>query len=273
VKLSRTILFTRLPTVSSIDDQYDSTNHDPSSRSDPQQEHHSSPLIRGFIHSPLERQHIHRNRPYTVRGFPKLVSVQSSNGNAEAYSRSLLLSGNGFPVWYPGGDLGKSVEYLQKGLSIGDVGILDREGIFDFWFNIFLPLDDPIHSHSVPREFQPIQPPLIPSEIAYLPDYFKPGDVVTSKGVKVTVHAKDPLSGCLSMVKFDTNIFRFFSSGIFHSLRPKKRAESLSSLMVLPAKTSYLLIASTISPEKMPHIGIRSSMATTALFIPMALSF
>jgi len=218
----------------SIDDQYDSTNHDPSSQSDPQQEHHSSPLLRAFVRSPLD---IQRHRPYSVRGFPKLVSVQSSNGNAEAYSRSLLLSGNGFPVWYPGGDLGKSVEYLQKGLSIGDVGILDREGIFDFWFNIFLPLDDPIHSHSVPREFQPIQPPPISSEIAYLPDYFKRGDVVTSKGVKVTIHAKDPLSGCLSIVNFDTNIFCFFSLGIFHSIRLRKRAESLSSLRVLPAKT------------------------------------
>ena len=258
----------------SINDQYDPTNHDPSSRSDPQQEHHSSPLLRGCVRSPLERQNNHRHRPYpSVRGFPQLVSVQSSNGNAEAYSRSLLLSGNGFPVWYPGGDLGKSIEYLQKGLSIGDVGILDREGIFDFWFNIFLPLDNPIHSHSVPREFQPIQPPPIPSEITCLPDYFKPGDVVTSKGVKVTVHAKDPLSGCLSIVNFDTNIFRFFSLGIFHSLRLRKRVESLSSLRVLPAKTSYLPIASTISPEKMPHIGIRSSMATMASFIPMGLSF
>ena len=143
----------------SIDDQYDSMNHDPSSRSDPQQEHHSSPLLRRPVRSPLERQDIHRHRPYSsVRGFPQLVSVQSSNGNAEAYSRSLLLSGNGFPVWYPGGDLGQSVDYLQKGLSIGDVGILDTERIFDFWFNIFLPLDDPIHSHSVPREFQPIHP-------------------------------------------------------------------------------------------------------------------
>lgn len=183
----------------SINDQYDSTNHDPSSRSDPQQEqeHHSLPLLHRFVNSPLERRHIHRrgSETYSIHGFPRLVTVQSSNGNAEAYSRSLLLCGNGFPVWYPGGDLGKSVEYLQKGLSIGDVGILDREGIFDFWFNIFLLPDDPIHSHSVPREFQPIQPPPMASEIAYVPDYFKPGDVVTSKGVQVTVHSKEPLSG------------------------------------------------------------------------------
>jgi hypothetical protein len=139
--------------------------------------------------------------------------------------------------------------------------------LFDFWSNIFLPLDDPIHFHSVPREFQPIQPPPIPSEIAYLPDYFKPGDEVTSKGVKVTVHARDPPSVRLSIVNFNTNIFSFL--GIFHSLRLRKRAESLSSLRVLPAKTSYPPIVSTISPEKMPRIGIRSRMAMTASFIPM----
>ena len=107
----------------SIDDQYNSTSHDPSSRSDPQQEHHSSPLLRGFVRSPPELQNIHRHRPYFIRDFPQLVSVQSSNGNAEAYSRSPLLSGNEFPVRLLGGDLGKSVEYLQTSLGPGDAGL------------------------------------------------------------------------------------------------------------------------------------------------------
>jgi hypothetical protein len=107
----------------SIDDQYNSTSDDPSSRCDPQQEHHSSPLLQRFVHFPLERQHIHYDRPYSIRDFPQLVSVQSSNGNAEVYSRSPLLSGNGFPVRLPGGDLGKSVKYLQTSLSPGDAGL------------------------------------------------------------------------------------------------------------------------------------------------------
>ena len=107
----------------SIGDQYDSTNHDPSSRPDSQQEHHSLPSFHRPVHSPLERQHIHYRRPYSIRDLPQLVSVQRSNGNTEAYSRSPLLSGNRLPVRSPGGDLGKSVEYLQKGLSPGDAGL------------------------------------------------------------------------------------------------------------------------------------------------------
>ncbi|KIM48507.1 hypothetical protein M413DRAFT_80278 [Hebeloma cylindrosporum] len=52
----------------SINDQYDSTNPDPSSRSDPQLEHHSLPLLHRFVHSPLDRQHTHR--PVTVTRNP-----------------------------------------------------------------------------------------------------------------------------------------------------------------------------------------------------------
>ncbi|KAF8967317.1 hypothetical protein BDZ97DRAFT_1656622 [Flammula alnicola] len=125
--------------------------------------------------------------------FPKLVTVQRSNGYAESYSRSMMMKGHGFPVWYPGGDLGKPVKYLQKGLSIGDVGILDREGTFDFCFNIFLQPDDPIHARLVPREFRPIQPPLDPSEIRCTPEFFKNGAVITSKGVTITRHSESPL--------------------------------------------------------------------------------
>ena len=109
--------------IISIGDQYDSTDHDPSLRPDPQQERHSLPSLHRPVHSPLERQHIHYRRPYSIRDFPQLVSVQGSNVNTEAYSCSPLLSGNGFPVQFPGGDPGKSVEYLPKGLSPGDAGL------------------------------------------------------------------------------------------------------------------------------------------------------
>ena len=229
-------------------------NQLPSSQSDPQQEHHESLLLLGFVRSSLERQHIHRHRPYPVRGFPQLMSVQNGNGNAEAYSRSLLLSENGFPVWYPGGDLGKSVEYLQKGLSIEDVGILDGEGALDLRFNMFLSLDDHIHSHSVPCEFQPIHPPPISSEISCLPDYFKPGNVVTSKGVQATVHAKDPLLGCLPIINFDTNIFsfHFFRDISFTSI------EKEGGILVLPQGASREDLISTdrfhdFSRKNAPH--------------------
>ncbi|KJA17905.1 hypothetical protein HYPSUDRAFT_975312 [Hypholoma sublateritium FD-334 SS-4] len=125
--------------------------------------------------------------------FPKLVTVQTGNGYAESYARSLMMTGNGFPLWYPGGDLGKPIQYLQRGISIGDVGTLDRDGLFDFCFNIFLSPDNPIHSGLVPREFRPLEPRLDPSEVKTIPEYFTPGQVITSQGVDVALNPENSL--------------------------------------------------------------------------------
>ncbi|KAF8171639.1 hypothetical protein BJ912DRAFT_995275 [Pholiota molesta] len=156
----------------------------------------SHPFLRRLLPSVKSRRgrisHTHRRAGY-MDSFPRLVTIESSNGRAESYSRSLMMKGHGFPLWYPGGDLGKPIEYLQKGVSIGDVGVLDRDGLFDFCFNIFLPPDDPKHSHLAPEEFKPIEGGLDPSEVHTQPDYFKPGSVITSKGVTVTRRSESPL--------------------------------------------------------------------------------
>ncbi|KDR69320.1 hypothetical protein GALMADRAFT_145697 [Galerina marginata CBS 339.88] len=134
-----------------------------------------------------------RKPPFQTSSYPRIVTLQQSNGGAETYSRALLLQSHGFPVWHPSGDIGKPVEYLQKGVTIGDVGVLDKDGIFDFYFNIFLTPDDPVHARSAPREFQPIKPPLQQAEITLDQEYFKPGDVVSSRGIKLTRHSESPL--------------------------------------------------------------------------------
>ncbi|KAF9473869.1 hypothetical protein BDN70DRAFT_816630 [Pholiota conissans] len=128
-----------------------------------------------------------------MESFPRLVTVQRSNGQAESYTRSLMMTGHGFPLWYPGGDLGKPIEYLRRGIGIGDVGVLDRDGLFDFCFNIFLDADDPIHSVLVPREFKPIEGGLHHSEIRSQSHYFRPGTVIASKGITVARHSESPL--------------------------------------------------------------------------------
>ena len=128
-----------------------------------------------------------------VYAFPRLLTVQRSHGRAESYCRSLLLEKHGFPLCYPTVALEEGSAYLEKGISIGDVGFIWPGGSFQFFFNIFLPADDPIHAGCTPTEFKPIEPPLDASEINLIPDYFKPGTIIASEGIKVVKHSTEPL--------------------------------------------------------------------------------
>ncbi|KAJ7856444.1 hypothetical protein B0H14DRAFT_2352727, partial [Mycena olivaceomarginata] len=51
-------------------------------------------------------------------------------------------------------------EYRRKGVSIGDVGTITPQGTFDYFFNIYLPADDPINAH-IPDNFVPLPPYLL----------------------------------------------------------------------------------------------------------------
>ncbi|KDR69316.1 hypothetical protein GALMADRAFT_77705 [Galerina marginata CBS 339.88] len=152
--------------------------------------------------------------PFDTPSFPRIVTKRQGNGGAETYSHALLLHGHGFPIWHPPGDIGKPVEYLQKGVRIGDVGVIDKDGIFDFRFNIFLTPDDPVHARSAPREFKPINPPLHHSEVKYDPGYFKAGDVVASKGIEVTRHSEK--EGAILVLPDGASREDLISTGRFH---------------------------------------------------------
>ncbi|KAF8902779.1 hypothetical protein CPB84DRAFT_1644851, partial [Gymnopilus junonius] len=83
---------------------------------------------------------------------------------------------------------------LLQGMCIGDVGMIDPHGQFIFGFNIFTPATDPLHQGRVPNEFEEIQPALDrSSEIQVIPDYFKPGTVIASKGVNIVRLSEEPL--------------------------------------------------------------------------------
>ncbi|PPQ64801.1 hypothetical protein CVT26_002633 [Gymnopilus dilepis] len=133
--------------------------------------------------------------------FPQCHLVHSIYGSEETYSRSLLSTGNGFAFWNaPEGHVQgpTRLEQLEEtqtlGISIGDVGTIDPSGQFIFGFNIFTPATDPRHQGRLPDEFEEIQPVLDKaSEIQLAPDFFKPGTIVSSKGVNVNQVSEAPL--------------------------------------------------------------------------------
>ena len=72
------------------------------------------------------------------------VAVQAANppsrsnnlpryGDAELYTKLLLLCGHGYPQWIPEPDI---LPEREHGICIGDVGIIDPRRSFDFLFNI-----------------------------------------------------------------------------------------------------------------------------------------
>ncbi|KAJ6507861.1 hypothetical protein C8R47DRAFT_966449, partial [Mycena vitilis] len=88
------------------------------------------------------------------------------------YSRQLLHEGRGFPMYAPGPQRTLPAQYQRRGIAIGDVARVTPEGIFDFFFNVYLPTDDPINAN-VPQDFVPLSP-YDPSDVVY--EDFEPGD-------------------------------------------------------------------------------------------------
>lgn len=74
---------------------------------------------------------------------------------SEVYTRLLLSNHLGFPLWNPAPDDNLVSDYREKGVSIGDVGLITSDGKFDFLFNICLPSDHPVNQqYGVPKDFE-----------------------------------------------------------------------------------------------------------------------
>jgi hypothetical protein len=75
--------------------------------------------------------------------------------DSENYARCLF-GEHGYPLWVPKPDDNLCQEYRERGISIGDVGLITADGEFDFLFNICLPADDPINLGRTPPDFHQI---------------------------------------------------------------------------------------------------------------------
>jgi hypothetical protein len=73
-------------------------------------------------------------------------------------------------------------EYQRTGVCIGDVGTVTPEGIFDFFFNVYLPANHPINANEVPDDFSPL-PLYSPRDVFHL-DH-APGNYISTSSVQV----------------------------------------------------------------------------------------
>ncbi|KIM37483.1 hypothetical protein M413DRAFT_448528 [Hebeloma cylindrosporum] len=126
-------------------------------------------------------------------GFPYFVRNIRHFPPHQSYARSLFSAGHGYPMYDASTATSVPGDYKNvRGISIGDVGILSTNGQFIFAFNIFLPAGHPYNKGNTPDSFSPLEP-LDESEIHTVHEYFPPGAVVASKGIKVTRHSENPL--------------------------------------------------------------------------------
>lgn len=79
--------------------------------------------------------------------------AQTYLSDSDNYARCLLFKGHGYPLWVPKPDDNLREQYKDRGVDIGDVGIVTADGDFDFLFNICLPEDHPINIGRTPPGF------------------------------------------------------------------------------------------------------------------------
>lgn len=72
---------------------------------------------------------------------------------SEVYARLLLPRKKGYPLWKPKPDERLPEEYRRVGVRIGDIGILNDSGGFDYLFNACLSADHPVNFGRVPQDF------------------------------------------------------------------------------------------------------------------------
>ncbi|KAJ7017415.1 hypothetical protein C8F04DRAFT_1156523 [Mycena alexandri] len=128
--------------------------------------------------------HDHRTVPTsrsTDLSMPSFNVMDDSFSESEIYCNQLMRRRRGFPLYVPGPPENLPAEYRRHGVAIGDVGSITPEGIFDFYFNIYLPADHPINDNDVPENFYPLIPYASKSLTSLVYD---PGDSVSTSSIQ-----------------------------------------------------------------------------------------
>lgn len=126
--------------------------------------------------------------------FPLYCTVQPPFPEHETYSHSLIQLGHGYSFYKPQGNNARPEEYRGIGASLGDIGIINSRGSFEFILNIFRPLPHDFLG-DLPPGFgeSPLAPPLSSDEYTITENQFPAGTVLASKGINVSHKSDSPL--------------------------------------------------------------------------------
>ncbi|KAK0227685.1 hypothetical protein IW262DRAFT_1346755 [Armillaria fumosa] len=102
------------------------------------------------------------------------------------YTKLLLSGGHGYPLWIPEPDYSLPSAYVERGICVGDVGIIRSDGGFDFVFNAFLEADNPVNAGRVPPDFSPLRTESDPNPIHIMHLQHPKHSFVASPHVSVT---------------------------------------------------------------------------------------
>ena len=106
--------------------------------------------------------------------------------NVQQYTKQLLNKGHGFPLHRPALSDDLPTECHDRGVSIGDVGLITESGAFDYLFNICKPRDHPVNVARTPPDFEIVE---LNNSTDLLTDahWLPPGESITSVYVKKTM--------------------------------------------------------------------------------------
>ena len=105
-----------------------------------------------------------------------------STAASQVYARQLLSQKLGYPLYIPEPNESLPEACRQRGVSIGDVGIIAHDGSFTYAFNACAAAADPVNCHGVPIGFEPIQ--INPLRVARWQSIHKKGSEIVSSFIK-----------------------------------------------------------------------------------------
>ena len=125
------------------------------------------------------------------------ITGHTPRAEFEIYVDHLLCKKRGLPLWVPGPSMSFPTEYRKKGISIGDVGIINRTGEFSFLFNVFFPPTHPINKGRVPVGFSPIKYSDIKNDVE-TNVVFGPNNYLASSSVRRSRNVDSSYVSCIS---------------------------------------------------------------------------